>query len=211
MSKICVVIPFKPSLHGILRARAFTLASALPKFNPDHEFTLIFDAQHEPPQLSDSTAWSKVCRVRNRVVDTLFGESCDFSHILWIDADVVQYPMDMPTKLIEVNPNGVTSPLVLTEDMGNWFYDTAATGLKHEPPYWPVEPTTELADVDCTGTIVMMPAHYYFRGIRHEDHPTRTDWWPICQFALEREHRVCIHRGVVARHANLPKYGEPWH
>ena len=36
--------------------------------------------------------------------------------VLWLDADVVQYPPDMVTQLHAANPGGVSAPLVLIEE-----------------------------------------------------------------------------------------------
>ena len=33
-----------------------------------------------------------------------------------MDADVVRYPPDLPRRLLDTNPGGITAPLVLIED-----------------------------------------------------------------------------------------------
>jgi len=80
----------------------------------------------------DARPLSKTSRLRNRLLDSL--NISDWDYILWIDADVIEYPPDLPWLLIKDNPGGVTAPLVLIEEPGpegpNQFYDTTAFTLK---------------------------------------------------------------------------------
>jgi hypothetical protein len=80
----------------------------------------------------DTRPLSKTSRLRNRLLDSL--NISEWDYILWIDADVIEYPPDLPWLLIKDNPGGVTAPLVLIEEPGpegpNQFYDTTAFTLK---------------------------------------------------------------------------------
>jgi hypothetical protein len=170
----------------------------------------------------------------------------EWDYLLWVDADVVDYPLDLPTRLIDSNPTGVSAPMVLIEGRKD-FYDWAAFVMKgkdtikptnrhrvwgrniqHEPPYWNecdshtedgppeaakpqwYEPKERVVEMDCVGTIVMVPTRIYAHA-QYEDHPAFTDHHPICKAARDLGLKVTVDRGTVAYHADLPKWGEQWH
>lgn len=204
-------------------------ASALAAANSDLEIAVHLDYAREPSRPEDKTPWAKVGRIRNRVLDRVAWEK--FNYLLWIDADVVEYPADMPTRLLNCNPDGISAPMVYVED-GTWkgrFYDTCGFIIKgkshiepdrlpqilgrnlcHDAPYWPAEPTDVLMEMDCVGTITLVPSVLY-RHARYEDHPAFTDHFSICQAASHLGMRTVVNRNISAFHAELPKYGEPWH
>jgi len=193
---------------------------------------------------TDSTPWSRVARARNAMLERINLKSYD--HLLWIDADVVNYPADMPMRLLEANPDGVSAPMVLIQG-SDQFYDWAAfvmqgksrimptsrkrvwgRNLAHQPPYWHLHepPQVEndrsarpawmnlpdrLVEMDCVGTITMVPAWIYLDGVRYEDHPAFTDHFPICAHCIKMGKRVVVVRDIIAKHADLPKFGESWH
>src|SRR4051812_2647850 len=113
MSSILVMIPVKPTLHETLRFRCASLATALPRYNPKHEFAIHFDARAIQPEPGDCRPWSKVTRIRNKMLET--SQWREFDYILWIDADVIGYPLEMPTTLVESAQDGIAAPLVLIE------------------------------------------------------------------------------------------------
>lgn len=231
MSDILLVLIMKPKLNGFLQRNAIEKATDTLLNNEHHNINILIDRR--PiflPTESLLTPWSKVAKARNRVLtDVLFWE---YQYILWIDADVVDYPCDMPSRLIEVNPEGITAPLVLIEDTpGPLFYDFAASimkgkssilpadrsrivgrNLQHAPPYWPEEPKERFVEMDCVGTVTMVPTEVYLNSSdAYEDHPAFTDHWPVCRMARTEGRMVGIDRETIAWHANLPKYGEDWH
>lgn len=227
MSRILVIVPAKPQMHAELKRRCMVSALAMLEANR-HEMAFLFDWTSEAKQPGDATPWSVVARVRNRIVDGLSLDRWDY--LLWIDADVIDYPADLPTRLIQSNPEGVSAPMVLIEDSARLFYDFAGfiirgrdhvrhdtrmlvrgRNLSHEPPYWPIEPTQDVVEMDCVGCVMMVPAAIYRAGGRYEDHPLFTDHYPICRKAREMGRRVTVCRSLVTTHANLPKYGEAWH
>ena len=50
--------------------------------------------------------------------------------VLWLDADVVQYPPDMVTQLHAANPGGVSAPLVLIEESDTEDFQTRQCNVK---------------------------------------------------------------------------------
>jgi len=128
------------------------LVARLPASNPDHTFELLIDESPIPKTPEDYTPWSRVFRARNAVLDRVDFDKYDY--LLWLDADVVDYPADLPTTLITGNPDGMSAPLVLIENTDR-LYDFAAfiqkdkehimpdnrnriwgRNCQHEPPYW---------------------------------------------------------------------------
>jgi hypothetical protein len=221
------MIPVKPTLHETLRFRCAALATALPRYNPQHQFAVHFDSRPIPPEPGDCRPWSKVTRIRNKMLETSRWE--EFDYVLWIDADVVGYPVEMPTTLVESAGEGISSPLPLIEGSMR-LYDWAGCvvkggdiiqptnrnrlvgrNLQHEPPYWPTDPKQDVVEVDCSGTCMMIHTSVYHSGVRHEDHPAFTDWYPICKRARDMGKKVVIDRRIHLFHAELPRYGERWH
>lgn len=225
--RILVAIPLKPTLNLGLKRLAFEKAMALSTANAPHELTVQFDFRPVAGLPGDNTPWSRVARARNALLDSVRVEA--FDYVLWIDADVVDYPPNLPSRLLAANPGGVTAPMVLIEG-SDVFYDWAAFIMKgkdhiapHDrrrmggrnmdprPPYWPAQPTGDVVELDCVGTVVMVPTRMYLEGARYEDHPAFTDHYPICKKMRELGGKVCVDRTTTVRHADLPKWGEAWH
>lgn len=230
MSDVLVILIIKPQMNSFLQRNAIEKATDMLLTDENHNLSLHIDRRPIIiPKESMRTPWSKVTRARNRVLSDL--QFWDYSHLLWVDADVVDYPCDMASRLIDINPEGVTAPLVLIEDSANLFYDFAASiikdkslirchdrsrivgrNLQHEPPYWPIEPTERFVEMDCVGTITMVNTNIYLNDQEsYIDHPAYTDHFNICSMARAEGKKVGIDRECVAWHANLPKYGELWH
>jgi hypothetical protein len=232
--RVLVTIPAKTSLHPALKQRCMELALAMVPANPGLELGLFFDWTSEQPLPGDQYHGSKIARIRNRIVEGIDLNRWDF--FLWVDADVVQYPPDLPSSLLAFNPTGVSAPMVLVEDMHNRFYDVTAfiikgrdgvdpgnraltlgRNLSHAPPYWwppaamPKAGDSVAVPMDCVGTITMVPTALYRQGVRYVDHPAFTEHYPICKAARDAGLPVTAHVNLIAVHANLPKYGEEWH
>ncbi len=179
--RVLVLIPIRPGLNPELQARCSGRACALPLQNPTLEIMVVFDYREMDKRDADRTPWSKVARVRNRMLHTV--DWMHFDYVLWIDADVIDYPPDLPTRFIAQAPLAITAPLVLVEGKP-WFYDTCAFIIKgqsgvrpdHLPeiagrnlahagaPYWPVEPTEQLVEMDCVGTLLLVPTRVYLEN-----------------------------------------------
>jgi len=248
--QVLVLIPVKPSLNPELMAKAFAKAQLMVQACPDLELTICFDARKVEKLDTDSTPWSRVTRARNRLLD-LFGlwpmgalipRHFQLSHdwILWIDADVVDYPADLAQWLVygamNYAQNGVCAPTVLIEQTEPpIFYDTSAFIRRgrshvrpdsreympersvsgHPPYYWPGEEIIippDYVEMDVVGTCYVVHKDIYLAGARHWDHPAFTDHQPICAKAWEMGRKVVALPNVTAWHANLPNYaGESFH
>lgn len=212
---VLALIPIKADMHADLKRRALELAGRMPAANPAMDLVTVFDSRVLAKEPGDKTPWSKVTRVRN----TLLGcfKLSAFTHVLWIDADLVEYPANLPKRLLAANPHGVSSCPVFIEDREEQFYDTAGfVGLdeKHWNVFAPHHEDAsgrEVVEVAGVGCLYSVPVPVYLTGARHTDHPTNTDHWTVCQAARKMGRSVTVDMRLRALHANLPKYGEAWH
>lgn len=230
--RILVCIPTKPTLCPILKAKAHELSSRLPDANPDHDITIMHDYRKIESLPTDYTPWSKVTRARQLLLDSI--DCFKFDYLLWPDADLVDYPTDLPSRLIKANPKGIAAPMVFIEGHPERFYDWAAfvmegkdhiepgtnrnfigRNLQHEPPHWPKEPESRIVPMDCAGTCVLVHSDIII-GHQFVDSPSGTDWLTLCQKArkIYGSSGVVVDRDTVVYHADLGsgKYlGEDWH
>jgi hypothetical protein len=225
---ILVPLIIKPNTNPFFKQRCLELVSKLPSNNPEHTFEVVMDETPIKTQLGPNTPWNKVTVARNQILAKV--DLTKFDYVMWFDADVIDYPPDLPTKLIKTNPEGVTAPWISIEDTAR-FYDTSAfifLGKEHiepnnrnviigrqipnDPPFFPSSldvsnPVLEMAGV---GTVVLVKSDIY-KHAKHENHPAYTDWFSICVACRELGRKVICDRTVTAVHANLPKHGEQWH
>ena len=236
--KILVLIPTKPTLCQALRSRSIELSARMQGANPDHELTIIHDYRKVESLPTDKTAWARVTRARQALLDSI--DVLRWDYVLWIDADVVEYPADMPSRLILANPDGIAAPMVFIEGQEARLYDWAAfiqdgrshiepnnpaqikgRNLSHDAPYWDEPPPDRtfghmgIMPMDCVGTIVMVQSRI-LAGHVFDDHPVFTDWFTLCKKArkIHGPRGVVVDRGISALHADLGsgKYeNEQWH
>lgn len=118
--KVVVMIPYLEDMHAsfihIMKQKVNEMISRCKNI----EFTLQYDNQRMKKQDNDYTPWSRVKRIRNKMVSETNMENFDYA--LWIDADMVEYPADFPERAISINPSGITAPLALIEKTTT-FYD----------------------------------------------------------------------------------------
>lgn len=207
MKKVLVAIPFKQNLNPDLRARMCALSARLMVNNPGYEIDLIRMANNIKP--IENVPFSAHCQARNLLLDTYLK---DHDLVMWIDADLVDYPPDIITQLDKVNPGGVTAPVVLIEGTKQ-FYDTYGyrqngKPVSHISPYFDID--EKLIDLDAVGCAYLIPASIY-KNNRYETTEGQTEHYSIMQAARNSGMRVACFRDMVVYHANLPLYGEVWH
>ena len=135
-------------------------------------------------------------------------------YVFWVDADVIAYPSSLPGTLIERNPTGVSAPMVLLDGHGERFYDIG--GFVEEgrwanlyPPYF--RQPGPVYELDGVGCVYLVPAGVYRGGARHEPVPGYIDHLAVCRHARSMGLPVRAYADLVARHADLTRYGESWH
>jgi hypothetical protein len=230
MSSVCIMIPIKPQTSFLIWKQLMDSINALDVQGLER-VQIVFHHELEPSQQDDYTPWSKVTRVRNRMLDQQRHRWETFDYILWIDADVFKFPSDLVKRLLAVDAGdkGITAPMVLI-DGTEQFYDWSAfiqSGKSHiqpenrsniqgrnlqpDPPYWQVNPFLNIVPMDCVGSCYLVHTDIYKSGVRHQDHPSFTDHFPICEAARRMHRHVVVVTDLVVYHAFLPQFGEEWH
>jgi hypothetical protein len=243
--KVVVMMPTRKDLHPVVTGKAFACLEAMKLGNPELDLDVFIFDRVVPRVASDKRPLSKVSRIRNMMIAEA-GVETNYDYTLWLDSDIVEYPPDLPTRLIRENPHGITAPLVLIEEPGplgtDQFYDTTAFVKRHMSkvsddtspfvkgrnidrfyPYlmprscdddrldWQCA-MHQGHDVDSVGTIYMVNADIFRVGKAvFADHPSFTEHYPLMEHAWRMGRRVVVTSRSVARHANLPFYGESFH
>lgn len=199
-------------LPYVLQNTALALAHRAILTDTAHEFGLWFDFRARAQDTAEDY-YHRICAVADRAIDSV--KLLEWDYVLWVDADVVEYPGDICSRLLDANPSGITAPLPLIEGSER-LYDTFGSvdaeghRLAHEPPYWPTAPTARFVPMENVGMVLLVPAWIFAKtGVP----PTegRSGWAAACGVARASGLQVGIDRGTRAFHADLPKYGLNWH
>lgn len=226
--RLLVAIPVKQDLHPLLCERARVLADWL-MINPANRALFEMDlAWHQDPGADPPPGagkWWQQARARNDLLAAHLRPDHDF--VLWIDADLVHYPANLPALLYEASPGDIVAPMVLIEAKSQ-FYDTlgfieSGRRLGAWPPFWRRRPLKNgLQALDAVGCVYLIPAPIV-RAVAYESVPAtadlhpglqktgHTDHWPVMEAARAAGLGIYCDPSVVTLHADLPKYGEIWH
>jgi hypothetical protein len=217
MPNILVLQPARPSNPPALRARADALIERMVASNP----AMAFDIGQEnvfvvpPPNVSRYTPHAAA---RNYMLDRFL--KADHTHVLWIDSDLIDYPADLPARLLRVE-DAIVAPLamldaspdrLLFDPHPDRFYDIGGfIEAGRRASYWPPHfvQRGDVIDLDSVGCCYLAPAQLYRDGVRYATPPTDyfVEHWSVCQAAKRRGYRVCALTNVRVVHAWLPDYG----
>jgi hypothetical protein len=204
MATILVLVPINPKMPDALQERAHSLADALHKREieiGEHTVDIVGEFFLEA---GDGRPFSAHAQVRNKMLDLFLKE--EYTHVLWIDADVVDYPTDLASRLHALDSEGIIAPLPLVEGSAR-FYDVYgfvdSRGRRRDKPY----PPYPVGPMQSVGTCYLAPAWLYLDGARYAPTEGHTEHYSICKLAP----RVSSTDQVIVYHADLPKYGEAWH
>lgn len=203
MANILVLVPMKRGISPTLEQRASDLLVALTTREREIGEHRIDVWVRKCPETGDGTPYSAHAEARNTMLDLFLKKS--HTHVLWIDADVVGYPADLATRLLERDAEGIIAPLPLVEG-SNRFYDVYGfikmDGSRVARPY-PPYPDGEMLSV---GTCYLATAGIYHDGARYEPTEGHTEHMSVCKKAG----RVGVTSDIIIRHADLPKWGLEW-
>jgi hypothetical protein len=199
MATILVLVPIKEGLAPALIDRALTLLSALDAGVHQLEtYARVCSAE------GDGRPFSAHAAARNAMLDVYLTPA--HTHVLWIDADVVEYPVDLASRLYNLDSEGIIAPLPLVEGTTR-LYDVYgfvdSKGRRREKPY----PPYPVGPMQSVGTCYLAEASIYQEGARYSPTEGHTEHYSVCRLAP----RVSSTDQVVVYHADLPKYGEAWH
>lgn len=117
---VVVMIPYLEDMHASFIHTMKQKVNEMVEKCKNIEFTINYDNERMKKEDADYTPWSRVKRIRNKMVQET--DMTKFDYVLWIDADMVEYPSDFPARAISINPEGITAPLALIEKTTT-FYD----------------------------------------------------------------------------------------
>lgn len=204
VKKVLVAIPYKSTLNPVLRARMNVLSTRLSVNNPGYIVELCRFENDTKGIPGDP--FSPHAIARNKLIDQ---HLTDHDLVMWIDADLVDYPPNLITLL----DNGcVAAPIVLIEG-STQFYDTYGYRENGKcvgayQPYF--ESQEKLVNLDAVGCAYLIPAVVY-KNHRYHTTPGQTEHYSIMESARSMGMRIVCNTEVTVFHADLPKYGESWH
>jgi hypothetical protein len=207
MIKTLIAITHKPDLHPLLYQRMLDLSDALIDDNPGFEIEI---ARRTDVVDRSGPYASPQALARNMLLDNCLKPAHEY--VLWIDADIVEYPSDLLTRLYDVNPGGISAPVPLIEG-GQQFYDTYGfvedgERVFWQPPYF--RQVARIVSLDCVGCVYLIPATVYHSGNRYAASPYQTEHWSINRAATKMGMTIKCDRELIVYHADLPKYGLAW-
>lgn len=204
MANILVLVPMKHDLDPILRLRAHTLMAALEAKEREigeHQIEVKARTCHET---GDGRPYSAHAEARNAMLPRYLRKH--HTHVLWIDADVVDYPADLATRLHARDSEGIIAPVPLIEGSDR-FYDVYgfvnSRGQRMARPY---PPYMDMSSMLSVGTCYLAPASIYHAGARYATTEGHTEHYSVCRHAV----RVSVTSEIIIRHANLPAWGLEW-
>lgn len=208
---ILVAIPYEPGRSPVWPRIASDLAARLPQANPGITFTVALHPCERTHAPGDGK-FSANARARNSLLDAHLSET--YSHVLWVDSDLINYPADLPSRLLALNPHGISAPAVVLARHGARFYDIlgfveGGRGFQMHQP-WCSQPGP-VVELDSVGCIYLAPASLYRVGVRYADAPGYTEHMSVMREAKAAGLRICADLSITAVHAWLPDYGEAIH
>lgn len=116
--EVLVALPYSADMLCELQRTMFTRLKAMECANPGFNLRLgLYDKPYTNDMNAAKTKKSGrgvLATLRNALLDEYLAPAHEL--VLWLDADVVEYPSDMVAQLHAANPGGVAAPLVLIEE-----------------------------------------------------------------------------------------------
>lgn len=208
---LLIATTVKNSTHAELK---FTNRTLITRMMLDEKNNQTFDnidyviQEDEPIQTPHMGRYWQHARARNQLIHDYLDD--DYTHVLWLDADIVACSPSLPSTLYKANPNGITAPLVLIEG-GNLFYDTMAfiEGGKQPMTVHPYfRSKRDFVNLDCVGSVYLIPAHILRR--RMYASTMNTEHYPVMMEAISQDLKVGCLTTETAYHARVAEYEELW-
>ena len=214
--KILMAIPVKRDLNDDLKARMFALLDEVKKAHPEIDIFIwendpIVEPQRGTPGYVMDRSKNLV-NARNGLLEQI--DIDKYTHVLWIDADIIKYPLDLAYQLLSVSKTDIVAPMILI-DGSVQYYDTythiEAWGRQAEPapPYFYSQ--EDKIEMDCVGGCYIIPAEIY-KTTRYKPYggPGMEHYY-LMNEAKRWGYKIFVSRNVVVYHARLPDWGEEFH
>lgn len=148
-------------------------------------------------------------RARNELIEKHL--KLEHTHVLWMDADIVEVPVDLIEQLAEVTKKDIVAPFVLIEGTER-FYDVG--GFQQFGCWfdftWPHCLGGTVCEVDSVGSCYLVPAEVYRRGARYQPRGNNVEHLSLMRQARGMGYRIFACRNIIAYHADLPLWGQDW-
>jgi len=208
---ILVAIPYEPNRNPIWPRIAGDLANNMVRACPELSFDVQIVACPRTHEAGDGK-FSANARARNQVIDTCL--KAEHTHVLWIDSDMIRYPADLATRLLEIDTNAIVAPACTLDKHHQRFYDILGfvedgRGFNMQQP-WCTQPGP-IVELDSVGCVYIAPAAIYRAGARYANVEGYTEHMAVMREAAAQGIRICADLSIEAVHAWLPDYGEQVH
>jgi len=166
----------------------------------------------------EGSKFARHARARNNLIKKFLDET--ITHVLWFDADVVEWDVDIIDKLFRISTVDVVAPYVFIEDNDWWpfkrFYDISCfrdlngEEFDYKPPFYNRKNGDCTTEVSCVGTVFMVPADFH-RKISYDPYYEGNEHIYFFNQVRSSGGKVIATPEVEVSHAFLPKYGENFH
>ncbi len=206
---VLVASPRREGLHPALCRKNLSQLRGFMSNNPGIDFTLSLYRDGEEGVQGvvgyNPEHNSRVAEVRNAVIEEYLDS--EHTHVLWIDADIIRIPPDLPTKLLQ--RSAVVAPIVFWDKHRPHFYDVGGFVQNGKwanpmPPYW--QNMGPIVSLDSVGCCYMIPADVYRKGARYSHTDGFTEHYSVCQDAKRQGLPVLCRTDVSVAHAFLDEY-----
>lgn len=149
-----------------------------------------------------------LANARNKLLYNYMDSWYDF--VVWLDADIVQFPSNLPKLLCE--EGRIVAPRIIIEDTA-LYYDTFthlplnADKVSPNPPYF--NSNADYIPMRCVGGCYSVPAWLY-RDAGLQYTPSNEPGMEHLEFMRHARHNgieIVVNQAITVKHANLPKYG----
>jgi hypothetical protein len=196
---ILVLQPTRPSNPPALRDRADELIARMLRARVEDDLEIVQD-DTAPPIPPHPSKYMRHATVRNYMLDTYLEPH--HTHVLWIDSDLIDYPAELPTLLMEGvtraqwtcpqcgmstvlgdsvcghqwdDTDAIAAPFAMLDRCQNRFYDIGGFIEKgNRARMWPpyFDQQGDIIELDSVGCCYLVPAALYRDGVRYAPPPT---------------------------------------
>jgi hypothetical protein len=216
---LLVAVPIKARLSGLLLDRLVETTQALKAANPTATLALYLDKPRPALAVDDPEYVLKrscdLASARNDLLATWLKP--EHTHVLWIDADIVEYPPDLPQRLLAAaGEDCIVAPMVLLEGVEQ-YYDTYThimdTGkqVSMTRPYFGDVGDADLVSMACVGGCYLIPADIFRFHCYEPFEGPGMEHWSLMQRARDGAIEIFVDLQTTVRHAYLPNWGESFH
>lgn len=161
--------------------------------------------------------YAKYVKLRNQILEESLTE--DYTHVFWMDVDIVEYPYDIIEKLLAISDKDIVAPYVFIEDNDWWpwkrfydidcFIDSKGVKFDYKAPY-NISDGDIKTEINSVGTCFLIPAEVH-RKIQYDINYIKNEHILFFEKAKQLGYKIIVDPSIEVKHAFLPKYGENFH